>query len=85
MAQGTYPALKQVLAEWLARFPSGTVRSQQWRRVESPGASSSGQATVEANWVLSIWTRPPGVEARAKLISSAAASAASAPPLAPAP
>ena len=85
MGQGTYPALKQVLAEWLARFPSATVRSQQWRRVESAGTSSTGSTTVEANWVLSIWTRPSGIEAGAKLVSSEAPSAASAPLSTPAP
>lgn len=80
IAQGKYPALKQVLAEWLARFPSATMRSQQWRGMEAGGLASSGPTTVEASWVLSVWTRPLGLDSNVKTISKAAESAASATP-----
>lgn len=59
-AQGPYPALKQVLVEWLARFPSATVRSQQWRRVDTGSPALGAGALAEASWVISVWTAPPG-------------------------
>jgi len=70
-AQGSYAALKQLLAEWLDRFPSATVRSQQWHRVDTSGTSGAGPVVIEANWVLSVWTRPTGIEASTQLLSDA--------------
>jgi hypothetical protein len=75
--QGSYPALKQLLSEWLARFQSATVRSQQWRRTEPTGPTNASPGIVEANWVLSVWTRPLGTKARAKQAALAASVTAS--------
>ncbi|MFC6220198.1 hypothetical protein, partial [Pelomonas aquatica] len=83
--QGSYAALKQLLSEWLARFPSATVRSQQWRRSEPAGLTNANPGTVEANWVLSVWTRPLGLEARAREAALAASATASTPPSNPGP
>ena len=80
VAQGSYAALKMVLTEWLARFPSATLRTQQWRRVESNGTPNPASVVVEANWGLSVWTRPLGVEAGSKLVPKAMPAAASAQP-----
>ena len=68
-AQGSYSALKQLLAEWLGRFPSATVRAQQWRRVDISGAPGAGTVAVEVNWVLSVWTRPVGIDVSTRPLS----------------
>lgn len=79
LMQGAYPAVKQVLSDWLARFPFATLHSQQWRRVEPSSATMPGPAMVEAKWVLSIWTRPAGLDTVAKPAPDPSALAASAP------
>jgi hypothetical protein len=51
--RGNYPAVRQVLASTLARYPHVTLPTLRLRRAE-------GSTEVEATATLSVWTRPLG-------------------------
>jgi hypothetical protein len=54
--QGSYPAVKQTLAEMQDRWPSATVARLQWRRADNA-------EQTEARVQLVVWSRPNSVGA----------------------